>query len=117
MVDPAPTILPYGSYGFGMPAPQPGNWLTAGLSSGWHQSLGALGGAGQAAAQVMGMPDAAAQWGRVAAAQAQEAQEASRPDLEQGPWWHPSALGYRLAQMVPAMGVGIAGAAAGGAFA
>ena len=41
----------FGSYGFAPPQAQPGNWLTAGLASGWHQGLGMLGGAGQAATQ------------------------------------------------------------------
>ena len=107
----------FGSYGFAPPQAQPGNWLTAGLASGWHQGLGMLGGAGQAATQLLGMPEASAQWGRVAAAQAEQAQAASRPDIEQGPWYHPSAIGYRLAQMVPSLGLGVAGAIAGGAFA
>lgn len=105
------------------PAPQApvatgtGNWLTAGLGSGYHGALASAGGLGEALARVAGYDtgaDAAAQF-----ADEQRAQAATyaRPDLETAPWYTPGGLGYRLAQMAPGVGLGIAGAVAGAALA
>lgn len=117
VADPGLNSLSFGAYGFAQPTPQPGNWLTAGLASGWHQGLGALGGAVEAGGQALGMPDVVARGRAVAEGQAQQAQVSARPDLEQAPWYQPSAIGYRLAQMIPSMGIGVGGAVAGGALA
>lgn len=105
------------------PAPQgpeasgTGNWFTAGLGSGYHGALANVGGLGEALARVAGYDtgaDAAAQF-----ADEQRAQAATyaRKDLEEGPWYTPGGLGYRLAQMIPGAAVGLAGAVGGAALA
>ncbi len=97
------------------PAQQPaqgeqGNWLTAGLSSGFHGALADIGSAGEAVAKAAGWSsgsEAAKQW---ATSQQQSAQAASRPDLEANPW-SAAGIGYHLAQAVPGL-AGMIGAGA-----
>jgi hypothetical protein len=94
-----------------------GNWLTAGLGSGFYGQLANIGGFGEAAARAVGADSAADSAAAFADRQRATAQTYARPDLEAQPWYSPGGFGYRLAQMIPGAGVGLAGAAAGAALA
>ena len=91
-----------------------GNWLTAGLGAGYHEALGELGSAGEAAGRLVGWQggaDAARQWSD---SQRQLAAADQRKDLEDPntPWYQPSKLGYQLAKSVPSFAAMIAAAPA-----
>lgn len=98
------------------PAEPKGNWLTAGLGSGFHGLLSDVGGLGEAAGAItgwQGLQDAAHGF---AQSQQEEAQKSARPELEFGagetPWYSPSKLGYNVAKALP----GIAGMLGAGAL-
>lgn len=77
-----------------------GNWLTAGLGSGFHEALANAGYAGQAVAQKLGFngaADTAEDWAR---SQTAAAQGYARPDLEASPWSFPG-MAYKIAQGLP----------------
>jgi hypothetical protein len=110
-----PAPVPVATVSATPPATGAGNWLTAGLGSGYYGALSQLGSAGEALGQAVGAPgfaQSAADW---AARQRATAQTYARPDLEQAPWYSPTRLGYQLAQSAPAMagivGAGLLGAA------
>ena len=92
------------------PASTPGNWLTAGFSSGLHGALSQVGSTYQALGTLTGV-DALTR-GAQGFAQSQQAQEqaASQPYLNSNPGWL-SKLGFQVAQMVPSIGGMIAAGA------
>lgn len=98
----------------GPPPNTTGNLFTSALSSGFHEALGAIGGAAQAGGTVFGMPGMA-EWGRQTAEdQYAKAQQAGRQDLEGHFWSIPGAL-YGITKGIPAtlgvLGAGMIGAA------
>ena len=90
-----------------------GNFLTSGLGAGYHEALGELGSAGEAAGRAVGFTnfaDAAKQWSDQ---QRQQAATYQRPDLETTtPWYDPREIGYQIAKGVPTMGAMLAAAPA-----
>lgn len=101
------------------PAPQApapsgdGNWLTAGLGSGFYGALANTGRAVQAGAQLVGADQAAQAASAFAARQQASAATYARPDLEQNSWSLPG-IGYQIAQGIPAT-IGAIGAGVGAA--
>ena len=89
-----------------------GNWLTAGVMSGVHEGLGALGSAGEAAGTLFGAPDLAKAAAAYAAKERATAATYQRPDLEgdQTSWYNPTRIAYNVAKALPMVaGVGAAG--------
>lgn len=88
-----------------------GNFLTAGLGSGYHGALSQLGSFGEALARTAGWQGGADASSRFAEGQRQQAATYARPDLEgegpnAAPWYSPTRIGYTVAQAVPsALGV------------
>lgn len=98
----------------GPPAGTPsgtGNWLTAGLGSGFYGTLGALGQGGEAAARAVGASDTGDKLAAWAKGERDTAATYARPDLEKGSWLDPATFGYRIAQGLPSM-AGVLGGAA-----
>jgi hypothetical protein len=99
------------------PASQPGNWLTSGLQKGTGELYAGIGHTIQAAGTVLGVPDVV-QGGlgkRLGDNSAAWAQQASRPDIDALPWYHPERIAYNIAQMVPTLALaGFGGEALGG---
>ena len=90
-----------------------GNFLTAGLGSGFHGALASVGGFGEALARAVGANGAADQAAAYAQSQKQQAASYANPDIEKESWYNPERLGYTVAQSLPGLGVGLAGAAVG----
>ena len=95
--------------GNGAPPPTgTGNFLTAGLGAGYHEALGELGSAGEAAGRVFGAPGFAQSAANFAQGQREAAATYQRPDLEASPW-SPQGIGYQIAKGVPTLGAILAG--------
>ena len=108
---PVPDWLRNANLAFGAPPPEPGNWLTAGLSSGFHGLLSDIGSLGQGIGSATGWQGL--QQAGQGFAQSQQAQEqaAENPYYEQHPW-SLGGLGYKVAQTVTGLAPALAGTAA-----
>lgn len=100
------------------PAPTgTGNWLTAGVMSGIHQTASELGGAGEAVGRAIGADHFADNARAFADAQRTAAATYQRPNLESAPWYSPTGIAYRVAQSAPTFAAAIGGSLAGAALA
>lgn len=108
---PVPDWLRNANIAFGTPAPPPGNWLTAGLGSGFHGLLSDIGSLGQGIGSVTGW-QGLQQAGQNFAQSQQEAEKASEnPYYEANPW-SLGGIGYRVAKSLPGLVPAVAATAA-----